>query len=185
MLTEIGVMKARSEDISHYFVYILKKYPKTLKEHVNTFLKDEKKKNIQDKTIIMRLEIFLNLVKWYSPVDAEKFNISAVNESDIESFFIHLIEKGHQQAYIYHAFINLSIFFRWCLVQKIILSNPCSKHKTSKPPQQVTVCDNDVVNKIMRFIKNPNSDPQMAMTLLLILVWGLKSEDLSHAKIEI
>jgi len=112
-------------------------------------------------------------------------NLTAITEINIQAYLIHLKDKGHNQVYCHLTFTHLSIFFRWCKAEKIILVNPCNKLQSSRPLQQITVCDEDTVNQLMRFVKNPKSCPEQAMIILLILVWGFRSEDLGHAKIEI
>jgi site-specific recombinase XerD len=148
-----------------------------------------------DKTIILHLEFILKFINW-SDIALRKsaetkveptlfFDIHLTSETQIQDFLNDLKDKKYPQTYIISALTALSIFFRWIKFENLILVNPCENVKLKKPRGKLIVCDDAIIKKLMKFIKNPNSDPEQALILSLILIWGLRSEDLSHAKIEI
>jgi hypothetical protein len=178
MLTELGVLLQKSEDCSQLYIKILKRFPEEKVDTINQFIGFEKNKNILDKTILLRLDFLLYMLQW-SSVD-----ILLLTPLDIQNYFIFLIDQGHTHSYISQSQSSLSIFFSWCKLKKIILVNPCEGRRIKNPIGKLTICDEHTVSKLMSFIKNPQSDPEQAFLLALILVWGFKSEDLSFAKIE-
>jgi hypothetical protein len=178
MLAELGVLLQKNEDFSQRYVKILKRFPLDKVKSINQFIDFEKNRNILDKTIIIRLEFLLYMHQW-SSVD-----IFLLTPLDIQNYFLFLIDQGHPHSYVLQSQSSLSIFFSWCKLKNIILVNPCEGRKLKNPTGRLTICDEHTVSKLMSFIKNPLSDPEQAFLLALILVWGLKSEDLSFAKIE-
>ncbi|MDD4975697.1 MAG: hypothetical protein PHY93_15175 [Bacteriovorax sp.] len=179
MLNELGVLPPKSEDFSQYYIRILKRFPSEKLKTIERFILFKKNKHLLDKTIILRLEFLLYFQQW-SSVD-----IYSLNTVDIQNYYIFLKDNGHSQYYISQSHSSLSEFFNWCTFEKIIFINPCISIKIKRPARQLTVCDEATVNKLMSFIKNPDSDPEQAFLLALILIWGFKSEDLSFSKIEI
>jgi len=93
------------------------------------------------------------------------------------------LKDGFIQHNINPVYLSLSVFYKWCKHAKIILANPFEGIKISNPRKEVIICDDHIVSQIMEFIKNPKSNPEQAFLLALILIWGLKSNDLSYAKI--
>ena len=191
MLAELGVLPPKNEDRSQYYIRILTKYPPNILIIINRFIEFEKRKSLLDKTIILHLEFILKFINWFdvslypNPKMLLSFDIDIISEMHIHDFFNYLKGNKYRQTYIISASTALSIFFRWCKFESIILVNPCEKIKLTKPRSKLIVCDDGIIKGLMKFIKNPNSNPEQAMILSLILIWGLKSEDLSHAKIEI
>jgi len=179
MLNELEVLPPKSEDFSQYYIRVLKRFPLEKLETIERFIVFKKNKNILDKTIILRLEFLLYLQLW-STID-----IYFLITVDIQNYYIFLKDNGHSQYYISQSHSSLSEFFNWCKLEKIIFVNPCIGIKIKKPTGQITVCDENTVNRMMSFIKNPKSDPEQAFLLALILIWGFRSEDLSFSKIEI
>jgi integrase len=162
-------------------------------EIINRFIEFEKGKRLLDKTIILHLEFILKFINWSEISLSQKeklepilsFDIHLISETQVQEFLNYLKDKKHPQSYIMSAFTSLSIFFKWSKFENIILVNPCENIKIKKPRGKLIVCDDDIIKRLMRFIKSPNSNPEQALILSLILIWGLRSEDLSHAKIEI
>jgi hypothetical protein len=179
MLNELGVLPSKIEDFSQFYIRILKKFPLEKTEAIERFVAFEKNKKILDKTIILRLDFLFYLQQW-STVD-----IYFLNTIDIQNYYIFLKDSGHSQYYISQSQSSLSEFFNWCKLEKIIFANPCVGIKIIRPSGQLTVCDDNTVNRLMNFIKNPKSEPEQAFLLALILVWGFRTEDLSFSKIEI
>ncbi|MFA6190694.1 MAG: hypothetical protein WC711_04280 [Candidatus Staskawiczbacteria bacterium] len=179
MLNELGVLPPKSEDHSQFFIKILSKFPLEKRETIKRYIVFEKNKKILDKTVRLRLDFLFYFQQW-SSVD-----IYFLNAIDIQNYFIYLKDKGHSQSYMRLSFTSLFTFFDWCKLEKIIFVNPCIGIKIQRPTHQLTVCDENTVKKLMRFIKNPNSNPEQAFLLALILIWGFRSEDLSFAKIEV
>lgn len=179
MLNELGVLPAKAEDYSQFYIRVLNKFPLEKLEIIKRFILFEKNKNILDKTIILRLDFIFYFHVW------SKVDIYLLGSFDIQTYFIFLKDKGHTQSYMSQSFTSLLAFFSWCKLEKIILVNPCIGIKIKRPPRQLTVCDDDTVNRLISFVRNPKSDSEQAFLLALILIWGFKSEDLSFSKIEI
>jgi site-specific recombinase XerD len=179
MLNELGVLPAKSEDYSQFYIRVLNKFPLEKLNIIKRFILFEKNKNISDKTIILRLDFIFYFQVWAN------FDIYLLSALDIQTYFVFLQDKGHTQSYISQSLISLSDFFNWSKSEKIIFANPCIGIKIKRPVGQLTVCDDNTVSRLMNFVKNPKSDPEQAFLLALILIWGFKSEDLSFSKIEI
>ncbi len=191
ILAELGVLPPKCEDRSQYYIRFLIKFPPNMLDTIKRFIEFEKGKKLLDKTIILHLEFILKFVNWFDiALDPKSksvlsFDITLVSEMQVQLFLNYLKDKKHTQTYIISVFSGLSIFFRWCSFESMILVNPCENIKLKKPRSKLTICDDGIIKKLIKFIKNPNSNPEQAMILSLILIWGLRSEDLSHAKLEI
>jgi len=179
MLVELGVLPPKCENYSQNYLKLISRFPDDITDIIKNFIEFRKNRNIADKSIITSLERILFFSTWVN------IDILLVNQNDIQNYIIHLQNRGNRQHNITPVYLSLSVFYKWCKHAKIILANPFEGIKISRPRKEVIVCDDHIVSQIMEFIKNPKSNPEQAFLLALILIWGLKSNDLSHAKIDI
>lgn len=179
MLVELGVLPPKSEDYSQYYLRVFSKFTNEKIDTMESFAKFKKNKNTSDKSIILSLERILAFHLW-SDVD-----LFLINQNDIQNYIIYMQSNSKTQHHVVSVYSVLYIFYKWCKFEKIVLSNPLEGIKISRPIRKVIVCDDHTIRKLMGFIQNQESNPEQAFLLTLILIWGLKSEDLSHAKIDI
>jgi site-specific recombinase XerD len=79
----------------------------------------------------------------------------------------------------------LGRFYSWAKSHKYTLYNPFENiPRAESPKKSLQVCSPEQVKKLESFIKNPNSDPELAMILALSFYWGFGSRDLALSTVE-
>lgn len=177
ILTELGVISPKREECGHYYPRLFDQLSTNSVKIVKSFIERQKQSNLSPHTVIRRLEILVQFEKW--PLSS---NLLSVGTLDLQNYFNALKSKGYTHSYILQVYINLSTFYRWAKSEKKVFINPCDSIEIKNGPKQIVVCSESQCKKMFQFIKNPNSDPEQAMLLALILVWGLRGEDLSFAQ---
>ena len=81
--------------------------------------------------------------------------------------------------------LGLRKFYNWTLKKKYILVNPLEGFIISKLDQSMLICSDKQIKNIIKYIKNPESSPECAMVLALIIYWGLTGVELRCSTIEI
>ena len=107
----------------------------------------------------------------------------SADQRQIERYLDFQFSQGITLSGVRRSWIYLNKFFKWCVLSRLILVNPCENIQVHRPAPQLTVCSEEQIQKLLVFIKNPQSDPESAFLLSLLLFFGLKSEDLTYAKI--
>jgi hypothetical protein len=79
----------------------------------------------------------------------------------------------------------LNRFYRWAQLEKVVLMNPAKTIPVPKLSRSMGVLADQQIREIESFVKNPNSDPEFALVLALVLYWGLTAMELALSTIEI
>ena len=106
------------------------------------------------------------------------------NPTIISAYQTFLADSELKYSLQYQIHSSLRFFYRWCFKNGLIQEIPYLKGAILKPAVQITICTESQHQKLFTFIKNPNSNPEQAFLLALLLVWAFKNEDLRFSKID-
>lgn len=178
MLEEVGLLPPKELDLSEQVESLLNKIPCHVRNPVEAFLKLFKSSNPSESTQRGMLQIVADFFKWWGDEP-----IPSIDHKHMEYFFNELKSKNLSHSFIRKYKLYLNKFFKYCLLQKMILTNPCQKIEVPRSAQQLTVCSEDQIKKLTCYIKNPKSHPESALLLSLVLFFGLRLEDLTLASL--
>ncbi len=181
MLEELGVLTFKQLDQSTT-INKLGALPEWQRKKIEPFFNFFNISKKSDATVATALGVLVAFTRWSTT--HKSGDILSANKNDIYGYIDDLRVQNQSSSRIVQNFTYLNIFYKWCKRQKMILLNPCENIKINKPPPRLLICSEEQSKKIFKFIKNKNSNPEQAFTLLLILIWALKSEDLRYAKLE-
>ena len=178
MLVELGVLPPREEDLSIQIKNLLKVFKDEELNRIKRFINDLRKTRCSEGSLRNYLVALKSLKEW----QGEDLMLSA-DRRQIELYLDFQFGQGLTLSGVRSRWICLNKFFKWSLLSRLILVNPCENIQAHRPAPQLTVCSEEQIQKLLAFIKNPQSDPESAFLLSLLLFFGLKSEDLTHAKL--
>lgn len=184
MLQELGVLPPRSEEFSHRIKRQLAAFDSESMKIIVPYIHMYKTSKRSDSTIMDHIYSLKNFISWCED-NNDRFVFLSVNENTIKAHLIFLHSNKHNLKYIRDALGHIKCFYRYCKYKKLILVDPAKNIRLSREPGRLCVCSEDHIHRLFTYIKNPNSDPECAMLISLILIWGLINEDLVHAKLAV
>lgn len=181
MLQELGVLPPRYEVLTPQIDKLICSFDQGSQGLIKDYLNMLKFTNRADST---RIDHLFSLKKYFTWIKGKNLNLTLLtsNESTIRTYLIFLYETRNLK-YIGKAHGHIKCFYRFCKFKRLILVDPAKDIKTSKESEKLCVCSEEQVDKLFNYIKSPNSNPEYAMLISLVLIWGLKNEDLVHAKL--
>jgi hypothetical protein len=176
MLQELGILLPKTEEIGPYLSSLLSQLPNEARNKIEPFIEYLRTTSRRPTTIYAALKVLKNFSKWI----ISEGHIHALTANPI------LIQKylAQNPKRIEQIFYSLNMYYHWCEHKKMIIVNPCKTITINKFARKVTICSDFYCDKLMDFIKDPSSDPEQALTIALILIWGFKIKDLCFAKVE-
>ena len=183
MLQELGILPPMSEVFTAQINNSLHFFKHEAQQLIKPYLNMLEYSNRADSTKmdhLLSLKKFNNWIKDKNP----KLNLPIVNEKTIRAYLVSLHEN-HNLKYIRKVHGHIKCFYRYCKYKRLILVDPAKNIKTSREYGKLCVCSENQIDKLFEYIKNLNSNPEYAMLISLVLIWGLKNEDLAHAKIAV
>ena len=183
MLQEAGVIAPRADMRSRQIQSKLDEFDAPTREILETYINNLHSLRRTGATVVQHLRVVRDLNAWLRVnSDHSLFNIT---EDTLRSYLHHLVtgpstnkRKARDSLYF------LGRFYRWGLRNKKILIDPCARIKISKHGETHTVCSDFQRSQLFSFITSPDSDPELAMILALILFWGGTTEELAFAQID-
>lgn len=88
--------------------------------------------------------------------------------------------RSYQTVRAYHS--CLKMFFLWAKLTRRVMNNPV-EGKMKAPKQTLKTYDRDVLFKLLKYVRDPHSNPCRALTLYLILCHLFTVWELRHARI--
>ncbi len=181
MLQELGVLPPRETDIENQLQRAIELFSSPLREVITQFSQTLLKTRRGQSTIIHALREIRRLNEWSCLNKGHgPFLLST---KDIKIYFDELEQKsskGHHKRYSL-----LNQFFKWAVNSKLILKNPLCAIQTNRAQEKLTVCSPEQIKQLTKFIRDEKSDPEQALLLSLILYFGLTTENLANATIDI
>ena len=182
MLEELGVLSARPDDSEIYFNKIKKEIRQLTTGTIDPFISYLRNSHRKLTTTIHILQIIRDFAKWLTW--QKDFHLLEIHPVIIQKYAAFLVSSNYKATRQTQIMSYLRMFYRWCFHHELIRQDPCEKISAGKPTEQISICSQDQYEKIFKFIKNPQSNPEQAFLLTLIMVWALKNEDLRFARLE-
>jgi hypothetical protein len=149
---------------------------------VNSFLEMKRDKNRTLRTLILYLQQIKTVEDWLY-LKSQNADLTLLNPVSAKEYLSYRKETFSSQNQLYCYYANLSLFYRWGVYCGFIPVNPFGPITVKKPSQSIRHCSDADIIKLNRFIRDPESDPELAIILALILMFGLTKEEMVHAQI--
>lgn len=181
MLQELGILPPRTSEYHHRFELVKNRIDVEIHPHIQTFLEMLKKTKRANSTCLHYLHAIDNFNQWLKTQDIP-VSLLQVTPRIIEDYLKYLsyLYPG-DLGYRRKAIFCFNSFYRFLKSNRQIVVNPAERVPVSRVPAKLTVCDESQVKKIFAFLKNPQSDPQQALLLSLVLIYGWSRQDLRLA----
>ena len=184
MLVELGVLAAKEQDQSIGLASKISCFDDFTRVDIIDLVDWLNKSGRRPRTVYKYLCYLETYVKW---VQARYPGIKPfhVSQSKIVEYLRFLMTMGRKPSVIRDTCLSIRRLFARLCYHKKILVNPCAGIEVSKLSAKVNIISESDFKKLLVYIKNPESPPEEALVLALILFFGLQTEDLTHANIEI
>jgi len=149
---------------------------------IDSFIGMLKKSNRSLRTQIIYLQYLKHLEAWLSR-NQPTYEFKSITEKIAARYFNDLKSDFRSQNHIYSIFRNFHKFYRWGERGNYIDKNPFEGLNISRPIPKKRHLSEEDVKKLFRFVKDKRSDPEQALIIVLILVFGMTKEDLVHAQL--
>lgn len=181
MLQELGVLPPKGKYNQHHFY----KFSDEINAITNgatrsfiNFLPTSHRSLGTNLQIIYIIKDFAKWMKW------QNIELHQANQNMITGYLDYILSQGQKSSTKNQIFSYLNFYYRWQQDKGVMDYNPCTGLPTSNWSRQLLTCAPLQYKQLWTYIKNPNSDSQLAMILALILVWAFRNHDLCHAKLE-
>jgi len=179
MLSELGIIPPRELDIDHK---LQEKISYFATNNIQFFVNDLLKTNTSKATIIhilrdiKKIEQFLiNGFGIYSLYLADRFQLLNFFDAQME-----LIASTQNQRRLY---LNIKRFYSWAQLNRHININPMPDIKIGRQAGKLVICSAHQFIKLKNYIRSPETDPEKAMLLALILFFGFSTEQLAFSQV--
>jgi site-specific recombinase XerD len=179
MLSELGIIPPREDELDQK-IYLALSYfsTKEVEEFSNSLLKI----NTAKSTVLHYLHS-LRKLESFTISEFEVYSLLLLDQFHLTNFFDMIQEEESSLQSKRKIFFNIQRFYKWVLLNKYILLNPCPDIKFSRPNGRIVICSEEQFLDLKRFIRNENSDPEGAILLALILFYGLTTIELTYAQV--
>ena len=184
MLQELGVLPPRPEVCSHRIKKQLDTFDSESLKLIVPYIHMLQNTKRADSTVMDHIYSLKNFIFWCKD-NNDKLSLLTVNENTIRAYLIILYKNKYNLKYLRDTLGHIKCFYKYVKYKKLVLFNPAKNINTSREAEKLCVCSEEQIEKLFSYIKNPNSNPEYALLISLILVWGLKNEDLANAKLSV
>lgn len=178
MLQELGVLPPKEEELGRQLENLLATFSPKERRWIDPVLECLKKRQREQATLRHCLTTLKNFKQWLGP----ERDLLHINQKTIESYLESLREQNEKPSYINTAFCSLNQTYRFLKFQKIILINPCKNVKLSRLNMKLCIASEKDTHQLAQFIKHPDSDPESALILALVLFFAMTPIELAHAQ---
>jgi len=187
MLEELGILSTKDEDRTFSIEKIIDSFENQIKKDITAYVNWLNRSNRAANTIygnLLHLSRYVNWMKTIYP-ELEPFQVSEIKIIEHLDDLRKLRKEGENTSLIRDRWLVLRRFFFWLLREKKIFSNPCAGSEIVKIHPKINIISPSDYKKLVLFIKAPSSPSEEALSIFLFLFYGLKTEDILHAAIEI
>lgn len=177
MLQELGVLPPKEEELGRQIKNLLATFSTQEQTYISDFLQSLKTRQREQATLRHCLTTLKNFKLWLGPQD-----LLLVNQQTIEDYLQSLVEKNGKPSYVRTAFCSLNQTYRYLKYKKLVLVSPCQKITLSRLPMKLCIASEKQVEELVRFIKHPDSSPEHALILALVLFFALTPRQLAQSQ---
>lgn len=177
MLQELGVLSPKEEELGRQINSLLITFSTKEQMYVGELLDSLKHRQREQATLRHCLTTLKNFKQWLGPKD-----LLLVNHKTIEDYLESLIDKNEKPSYVRTAFSSLNQTYRFLKYKRLVLINPCKKIKLSRLPMKLCIASEKQIELLTQFIKHPDSSPEHALIISLVLFFALTPRELSQAQ---
>jgi len=179
MLQELGVLPPRDDECDRQIMIQLDHF--THPENIEAFTNSLIKIGTSKKTVI---GIARNLKQYFCWAFHSR-GIKRIEEASIDDIraYIEFLSKDKTLKYRRDKYHTIKRFYDWAFYKDIIKKNPIPDLKLSREKIKINILDDHTVQKLFSFIKCPDSHPEAAFMIALVLVWGFRPIDMAQASL--
>ena len=184
LLTEIGALPTNYEERAFQIETQMNRISAKQRPCIEKYVMSLRKRRCTNRTIQLTISTVANLFSWLEKRGlVDPFSITV---PITEEYLTYLkAERNYKMRSMESFQYTLRRFYEWCRLERLILTNPWSKPRDGSRSNWVTICTEAQFKKLTAFIRSPDSDPEGALLLSLILFYGLTKDDLRFATIKI
>lgn len=183
MLEELGVIEPAPHDYLYRNEQILAHFEGDVLSAIRQYLAFQKNRRRSEARIYNYLHELRELHRWLNR-NANGISLLHALSDQFTGYFDELVLR-YKKSHMRNTFYILNGFYQWCVANKFILHNPVPQLNPRQPPIKHTICSDTQIANIMKYIKNPDSDPQLAMLLALCLLYAADIMSLKSAQLKI
>lgn len=179
MLQELSILSIREEDLEINLLQEISNWDVCNQELAKRYVKVLRKQRRTVSSARLTLQIIRSFMEW---LESKRGGASLFTAQELMArSYCEKLGVGTLEV---HARI-LSKFFRWAIREKLTFINPFAGIKLSKRVAPLQICDDQQIRQFEHFLKNKDSDPELALIMALVLYWGFTAKDLTWATLEI
>lgn len=179
MLVELRCIPERTLDEDSQLDHVLKRLSPALcevaTEYARAMIKSGRRASSAHQ-VTLRLLYFENWLRKNHP-NTSFFETN----SKIASDFLRQVRSGSRDSH--HG--TLRRFHRWCIHRQICHQNPFESIARAEPLHELSICSQEQIGDLLKFVKDPASDPSHAMMITLSLFWAFGSRELRFSTFDV
>ena len=149
MLVELGVLPPREEDLSIQIKNLLQVFKNEELNRIKRFINDLRRTRRSEDSLRNYLVALKSLKEWLGESDS----MLSADQRQIELYLDFQFGQGLGLSGVRSRWVCLNKFFKWGLLSRLILVNPCENIQVHRPAPQLTVCSEEQIQKLLVFIK--------------------------------
>jgi site-specific recombinase XerD len=179
MLVELGVIPVRAEDEFTRLNQTFDRFKGALGPEAKEYCLQLIQRKRRGSTAAHVATILLLFEQWLlvHHSDKDPFNL----ESQVVENYLAQIPIASRDSRLG----TIKKFYGWCQHKKLCDHNPLDGIARPKPLAEMAICSKEQVAAIMRYLKDPATDPLRAMTLALNVLWAFNTKELRYSTFKI
>jgi len=182
MLLELGVLGSRSDEYKHRIDVLLEDFNSETAERISTFARLLKKSGRTEGSIFNSISELRSLNHWLSELDPPETLLLA-GVSSLECYF-DIICGMRSYSSVVVVLRRIRAFYHFAQQSYWILQDPTQNICPSRASQKLVICSKTQFEQLNVFLRNPNSNPEQALLIILILFYGFTTADLSGSSLD-
>jgi hypothetical protein len=181
MLSELGLLPPRENDMDHILADRLVNFNTSV---IESYTSELLKINTSKATVEKYLTILLSL----ESMGIRDFNINSLlllNQFQISSYLdqqTNVLKSLQQKRKI---FLIVRKFYDWAVFNKHININPVVYPSPSREASRLVICNDHQLLLIQNYIRNSNTNSELAFLLSLIIFFGFTTKQLAQSQLMI
>lgn len=185
MLEELGILRTRDEDFSTATSKALRTFEGQDQKNILAYKAWMEKSGRAEQTVYNNVRYLQRYLQWINIVyPGMGFTVGA-SRSKITEHLTYLTNKGYRPSHMRYSLLALRRFYEWLVRHQVILDNPCTLVKVAVMPPKINIVSPSDYRKLVSYIKAESSPSEEALAIFLFLFYGLRTEDILHACVEV
>lgn len=184
MLQELGILGPKRDERAYWIEKSLKNFPEDIRSDVTSYINRLKQLKMADNTLQNHIRYLRNYFLWLDSVYPQ-ISVLSVTEAKVVEYAGFLQTRSEKIQFLRHNILGIRRFYAWLVYCKRIDKNPCANLNPARAQQKINICSDEQIKGLMKYVADLESDAEGAFLISLILFYGLTTEDLQNAKLDV